>query len=151
MLPLLKVSLGKDVGHKTEINGTLSLISANLELRKQILEEEKQFVNLSLEAGSGIGSYSGGLTVSKSIKEYLEPYFGIRYNNYYTRKCGIWNGIDDISNYQITAGTKIGYYFSIYPEINIFKYDTYNKKLKGDTLVLIGVSFVGEFGKGDNF
>lgn len=151
IVPIPKVSLGKDIGHKTEINGTVSLTALNVEIRKQILEEEKNFLNLSLEGGAGIGSYSGGFTLSKRTNEYLEPYFGVRYNNYYTRKYGILDGIDDVSNYQITVGTKIGYYFSIYPEINIFKYKEENRELKSNMLTVIGVSVVGEFGKGDSF
>ncbi len=80
IIPKAEANFGLGKGFEIDMSFNWFLIGA--ELRKQILYEEKQIVNLSADAGihKGIGmtSLNTGITISKTFKNEVEPYIGIR-------------------------------------------------------------------------
>lgn len=157
-VPVPKIAYSVGSGKGYEVGITFNLISLSLELRKQLLYEEKTGINMTLDGSvcSGV-STSGGLTVSKTIAKKREPYLGIRYNKYYEKdrekdsledkEIDNFERSNQISSVQLTAGVKIPISdaWSWYTEMNIYRYTEEHEKLGNDALVVFGAGIAKEW------
>lgn len=162
-VPVPKIAYSVGSGKGYEVGITFNLISLSLELRKQLLYEEKTGINMTLDGSLCTGgSCSGGFTASKSLKNGKEPYIGVRYNKYADKTrdeeevvaeseenvdSKSLDRYDQISSVQLTTGIKVPINEKLkwYTEMNIYRYTEEHERLGNDALVLFGTGIAIEW------
>lgn len=160
-VPVPKIAYSVGTGKGYEAGITFNTISLSLELRKQLLYEEKRGINMTLDGTLCTGgSCSGGFTASKSLKNGKEPYIGVRYNKYANKTkdeeevvveenidSKSLDRFDQISSVQLTAGIKVPITEKLkwYTEMNIYRYTEKHERLGNDALVLFGTGIAIEW------
>lgn len=129
ILPKITGDFG--IGNGFEIDVTCNLFLIGIELRKQILYENRHKINLAADMGinKGVGTMSiiKGVTISKTLKNEAEPYIGVYHNKNINKEIDVGIGYMELvnpTNIQTTIGikNKLTDKWSLYTELNIFRY-----------------------------